>query len=119
MATREEVLARLEKSFELTQHHLDTYSLLMDFGPARVQQLIINLSDQELRILAPIAVSDEVEAEVLLTANDTSFGLVLNSGTYFLQHSVFLAAADSDTILFPLAALASESMELQSTLGFR
>lgn len=119
MATREEVLARLENAFELSQHHSETYSLSMDFGPGGVQQLIIHLSEQELRVLAPIALSEDVGAEVILATNESSFGLVINSGTYFLQHSVYLAATSSETILFPLAALAHESMELQSALGIR
>jgi hypothetical protein len=116
MATTEEVLNWLQESFELTEHEPGIVSFEMFYGDARKQQVIVFLEKSEIRVLSPFAAVESISAEQALDANDSNFGVAINSGFFFLSHVFYLSSSEVQKMMFPIVCLATEAMQLRENL---
>ena len=118
MATSKAVVEFIVENYgaELSENGVMTLEVPTENG--RTQMVYAAVSDESLQVTSPVAWAERIDAERLLKANSSMFGVVEINGAYALKHNAFIEDIDESEILKALAVLAMYADELEAQLGF-
>lgn len=119
MATEKEVYDFIFSNYAVADEGGGTFSMQIDVGGSRTQKVYAGLHDGALQLSSPVVWANKVDAERVLAANSSMFGIVTVSGVYALKHNAFVADIDESEIANAFLKLAFYADDLESTLGFQ
>lgn len=90
----------------------------IDTGNGRQHKVYAGLNWGALQFTSPVVWASRIDAEGVLAANTSMFGIVEISGAYTLKHNAFVDDIDESEILNAFLVLASPADEFEARLGF-
>ena len=118
MATEQEVYDFIFANYAVNDEGGGTFSMQIDTGNGRQQKVYAGLNWGALQVTSPVVWASRIDAEGVLAANTSMFGVVEISGAYALKHNAFVEDIDQSEIVNAFLVLASAADELESKLGF-
>lgn len=75
-------------------------------GDRRTQKVYAGLHDGALQLTSPAVSANRVDADRVLAANESMFGIVGISGVYAMKHNAFVTDLDEGEIANPFLVIA-------------
>lgn len=119
MATEQEVRDFIFANYNVKDEGGGAMSMQIDIGNGRQHKVFAGLHAEALQVTAPVAWANQVDAERVLAANPSMFGIVEISGAYALKHNAFIEDLDESEILRAFVVLAIKADEFEAQLGFQ
>ena len=118
MATHQAVIDFIVENYGAEISEVGVMTLKVPLDGGRKQMVYAAVHDGALQVTSPVAWAERIDAESLLKANTSMFGVVEVNGAYALKHNAFIEDIDESEILNAFAALAAYADEFESRLGF-
>lgn len=118
MATNQAVIDFIVQNYGAALSESGVMTLQVPLDGGRKQMVYAAVSGGALQVTSPVAWAERIDAQRLLTANPSMFGIVEVNGAYALKHNAFIEDIDESEILKALAVLAAYADEFEAKLGF-
>lgn len=117
MATAAEARAFVKQNFNVDEMDGGMLKMLWDLEDGRSQLVFVNVSEELMMVVSPIAKVGSISADKVFDANDNFWGIVKFGELYCLSHVILLANADANEIAQPLEMLAVLADKMENSLG--
>ncbi|SCX03428.1 hypothetical protein [Candidatus Aquiluna sp. UB-MaderosW2red] len=119
MATEQEVYDFIFNKYAVTDEGNRFFSMEIETTRGRTHKVYAGVQGNALQLTAPVVWANRIDADGVLSANTSMFGIVTAGGAYSLKHNVFVEDIDESEIRNAFLKLAVEADDLEAQLGFQ